>query len=666
MAEHTADASSTPGRASRQGERPVFTLIGETNLTEQYSLPDGKITLGRAPENTIVLDDPAVSRHHAQLIVSNVHGEVTVRDLNSRQGTYVNRRRLGGPAPLRPGDVLQVGERRFRLEGPRRHEVVILGGGFGGVYVALELQKHLRQHHDVGVTLISRDNYFLFQPMLPELVSGSIEIQHILNPIRRLLPRVQVLCGDVTDVDLTAREVTVNTGLEDREYPLAFDSLVVALGSVTDLSRFPGLTEHGIMAKTVGDAFGLRNHALDMLEKADVEGDPEERQRLLTFVVAGGGFSGVEVIAELSDLLHDALRLYPGIERHELRLILIQSGTRILPEVNERLAAFATRKLGERGIEVRTGSGVAAQTPTDVTLRDGTVVPTRTLVATIGNRPHPIVESLPCQRNERGAIVVNEYLETSVPGVYALGDIAAVPDLKHGGTCPPTAQYAIRQARFVAQNILAGLHGRPRQPFVFGGLGQLASLGRRSAVAEVFGLQLSGLIAWILWRAVYLSKLPGYERRLRVTVDWLLGALLPRDTVQLKLERSTSIARWHYQPGQVILHQGDVGSRFFLIVAGEVEVVREEPDGATTRMATLGPGEYFGELALLRGTRRNATVRALTPVDVLTMHRGDFLALATHGPFFRERLDAVVRERLAATEGVEASAPADDALSRHA
>ena len=214
----------------------------------------------------------------------------------------------GGPNPLGLGYASKVTEvmlivalladlwilarrpqpRAARLVGRRRHEVVILGGGFGGVYVALELQKHLR-HEDVGVTLISRDNYFLFQPMLAELVSGSIETQHILNPLRRLLPHVQVLCGEVEAIDLQAREVSVDTGFEDRQYPLAFDSLVVALGSVTDLSRFPGLAEHAIMAKTVGDAFGLRNHALDMLEKADVEGDPEERQRLLTFVVAGGG-----------------------------------------------------------------------------------------------------------------------------------------------------------------------------------------------------------------------------------------------------------------------------------------------------------------------------------------------------------------------------------------
>ncbi|HLH24188.1 MAG TPA: FAD-dependent oxidoreductase [Chloroflexota bacterium] len=628
-------------------------LVAEEAASVRRLLREGKVTLGSDPASSLPLRDPDVSPRHAQLVVS--HGHVTVSDLHSATGTYVNERRLGGPAPLRPGDLLRVGSRRFRLEGPRRHEVLILGGGFGGVYTALELEKRLRRRRDVGVTLISRDNYFLFQPMLAELVSGSIETQHILTPLRRLLPRTQVFSGEVQAIDFPARQVHVSTGLEDRLYPVAFDSLVLALGSVTDLSRFPGLTEHAILAKTVGDGFGLRNHALDMLEKADAEGDPDERGRLLTFAVAGGGFSGVEVMAELADLLHDALPLYPGIDRRELRLVLIQSGPRILPEVNERLAAFAKRQLERKGIEVKTNSGISALTPTEAVLRDGSLLPTRTLVATIGNRPHPLVETVPCGRNERGAVVVNEYLQTSEPGVYALGDLAAVPDARTGGTCPPTAQYAIREARFLAHNLLATLDSGRKLPFAFGGLGQLASLGHGSAVAEVFGRRLSGWPAWWLWRGVYLSKLPSRERKVRVLADWLLGSALPRDTARLKLERTTSIVRMHYQPGQAIVEQGDVGSRFFLIIEGKVEVVRIEPGGAETRLNELSAGDYFGEMALLRGLRRNATVRAITPVDLLSMERGDFMALATHGPFFRERLDAIVAERLAASAPAESS-----------
>lgn len=625
----------------------------EAGDDRRYPLPSGKLSLGSGAENAIRLADPDVSRRHAQLIVS--HGHVTVSDLNSRTGTYVNERRLGGPAPLRPGDVLRLGATRLRLEGPRRHEILILGGGFAGVHTALELEKRLRRRQDVGVTLISRENFFLFQPLLPELVSGSIETLHILTPLRSLLSRTQVFTGEVQAIDVPGRQVLMSTGLEDRVYPVSFDSLVLALGAVTDLSRFPGLTEHALLAKTVGDGFGLRNHALDMLEKADAEGDPEERARMLTFVVAGGGFSGVEIVAELADLLHDALRLYPGIERRELRLVLVQAGPRILPEINERLAALARRKLERKGIEVITNSGVSALTPTHAVLRDGSVLPTRTLVATIGNRPHPLVETLPCQRTERGAVVVDEYLQTSEPGVYALGDVAAVPDLAHGGTCPPTAQHAVRQACFLAHNLLAELDGTRKEPFRFGGLGQLASLGRGSAVAEVLGWQLAGWPAWWLWRGVYLAKLPTLERKVRVLADWLLGSILPRDTARLKLERSTSMVREHYEPGQPIIEQGEVGSRFYLICRGRVEVVHAPPGGAEVVLAQLGPGEYFGELVLLHGGRRTATVRALTPVDVLAMERGDFLALATYGPFFRERLEAVVTQRLAELTPAEPS-----------
>jgi NADH:ubiquinone reductase (H+-translocating) len=611
--------------------------------------------VGSDPTNTLQIADPGVSRHQAQLVVS--HGHVSVTDLNSAHGTYVNDRRLGGPAPLRPGDVLRIGSRRFRLEGPRRHEVLILGGGFGGVYTALELRKRLRGRRNVGVTLISAENFFLFQPMLPELVSGSIETLHILTPLRGLLPDVQTFTGEVQAIDATAHEVLVSTGLEDRVYPFVFDSLVLALGSVTDLSRFPGLTEHALLAKTVGDGFGVRNHVLDMLEKADVEGEPDERTRMLTFVVAGGGFSGVEIMAEIADLIHDALPLYPTLDRREIRLVLVQSGPRILPEINDRLAGLAARKLQRKGIEVLTGSGISALTPTDAVLRAGTQVPTRTLVATIGNRPHPLVETLPCGRTDRGAVIVDEFLQTTEPGIYALGDVAAVPDLKRGGTCPPTAQYAVREARYLAHNLLANLDGGRKEPFTFGALGQLASLGRGSAVAEVFGMQLSGWPAWWLWRGVYLAKMPNVERRVRVLADWVLGSILPRDTARLKLERSTSMVRQHYEPGQAIIEQGEVGSRFYLIVQGRVEVVQAAPGATQHRMAELGPGEYFGELVLLRGGRRNATVRAITPVDVLAMERGDFLALATHGPFFRDRLEAVVRERIAADPTVPAPPP---------
>ncbi|MBI3965264.1 MAG: FAD-dependent oxidoreductase [Chloroflexi bacterium] len=606
-----------------------FVLVTDTD-GQRFDLTDGKHLVGRDKSSQVYLNDPAISRQHARITVAR--GRATVVDLGAANGTFVNGRRVtDDPVAIGPGDVLAFGPVQFMCYGPPRIDILILGGGFAGVTTATELIKKLRKRQDVRVSLVSQDNFFLFQPMLPEIVSGSIETQHILNPIRRLCRGVNFYAGKVESIDVTTKQVTVRTGQENELEVISFDYLVLGLGSVTDLSRNPGMNEHALLARTIGDAFHLRNHVLDMLEKADAESDPDERARLLTFVVAGGGFSGVEVMAEIADLIGDALNFYAA-RREEVKLILLQSPSRILPEVSESLAVFAQKQLAKKGIEVRLNTRVQALTPEEAIMNDGQRILTRTLVATIGNAPHPLLATLPCERDKRGAVVVNEYLETSVPGIYALGDNAAVPDLKHGGTCPPTAQYALRQAKAAAHNVLAAIDGGKKKQFVFGGLGQLASLGRGTAVAELpGGIKLSGYLAWWLWRMVYLSKLPTLDRRVRVWFDWALNTVLPRDIVRLQVERTEAVIRLHFEPGQMIVQQGDVGTRFYTIVKGEVEVVRRLPGGREELIGRLGPGEHFGELALMKGTRRTATVRAVTAVDVLAIERGDFLALATQG-----------------------------------
>jgi len=621
-------------------------LVLEGHPQYRQPLPDGKWTLarvrpGESPSgpHEIGVADARVSRHHATIVVWR--GRATLLDLRSADGTFVNGRRIEGRTPLIPGDLISVGDTTFRLVGTPQKEVLILGGGFAGAYTAMELQKLVKRRRDIHISLVSQDNFFLFHPMLPELVSGSIETQHILVPTRRLSPGVTFYTGTIEAIDLSNRQVMVNLGFENRREMVRFHYLVLALGAITDLSRMPGMSEHALLAKTVGDAFYLRNHLVDMLEKADAEGDPEERRKLLTFVVAGGGFSGVEVMAELSDLIHDALPHYRNIEPHEPRKVLIQGPERILPEVKESLAAFATKKLVKKGIEVRVNTRLKALTPDEAILANDEHIPTRTLVATIGNAPHPLLASLPCQRDQRGAVLTNEFLEApDCPGVFALGDNASVPDVTTGGRCPPTAQYAIRQARFAAWNVLATITDKPKRPFKFGGLGQLASLGRGSAVAQVFGIKLSGLLAWTLWRLVYLSKLPTMERRLRVTVDWMLDFLLPRDIVRLQMEHSGVVQRLHFEPGQLVIREGDVGTRFYIVLKGQLEVVRKL-QGGEERLTLLKDGDHFGERALLRRTRRAATVRALTAVDLLALERADFMALATSGLLQPEELERV-------------------------
>ncbi len=610
----------------------------------RQQLPDGKWTLVRIRQGEtaskpgdIGVADARVSRQHAMIVVWR--GRATIIDLHSSDGTFVNGRRIEGRTPLIPGDLISVGDTTFRLVGTPQKEVLILGGGFAGAYTAMELQKLVKHRRDIHISLVSQDNFLLFHPMLPELVSGSIETQHVLVPTRRMSPGVTFYTGSVEEIDLDRHQVMVDLGFENRREVVRFNYLVLALGAITDLSRMPGMSEHALLAKTVGDAFYLRNHLVDMLEKADAEGDPDERRKLLTFIVAGAGFSGVEVMAELSDLIHDALPNYHNIEPNEPRKILIQGPERILPEVKESLAAFATRKLAEKGIEVRVNTRLKALTPDDAILASDEHIPTRTLIATIGNAPHPLLASLPCQRDQRGAVLTNEFLEVAdCPGVFALGDNASVPDVTTGGRCPPTAQYAIRQARCAAWNILATITDKPRRPFKFGGLGQLASLGRGSAVAQVFGIKLSGFIAWSLWRCVYLSKLPTMERRLRVAADWTLDFLLPRDIVRLQVEHSGMVQRLHFEPGQVVIREGDLGARFYIVLKGQLEVVKKRP-GGEERLSILKEGDHFGERALLRRSRRAATVRAVTAVDLLALERADFMALAASGLFQPEELE---------------------------
>jgi NADH dehydrogenase len=511
---------------------------------------------------------------------------------------------------------------------PRR--VLILGGGFGGVAVAQELERLLpKSGRPLDVTLISRDNYLLFVPMLAEAATGSIELPHILTPLRELLPRTRLRIEHVQSIDLQRQTVTTVLPSTHSEYVLEWDDLVIALGNVVNLVGLPGVAEHGLPIKTIGDALHVRNRTVEMLEGAENQTDPVERRRLLTFVVAGGGFSGVEVAAELNDFLREAERAYPTVTAADVRVIVLHSGDRILPELSPGLAAFAQRKLAERGVEIRLGQRLAAATAHEVVLQSGERIDAHTLIVAIGAGQNPALQNLGLPV-EHGRLQTDALLRVrGQEHVWALGDCAAVPDPHLGGqACPPTAQFALRQGRTLAYNLVAATRGRPLRAFRFGGLGQLVSLGHRSAVAELpFGLKVAGLPAWLMWRSFYLFRLPGLERKLRVSLDWSLDLLFRRDLVELNVERTERVALAHYEPGQVIIRQGDLADSFYVLVNGEVQVVREEP-GGERELARMQPGDIFGEMGLLRQERRNATVRAVGRVDVLMLGQQDFQMLA--------------------------------------
>jgi len=332
-------------------------------------------------------------------------------------------------------------------------------------------------------------------------------------------------------VDLARQQVWLRRGNAAAE-PMHYDQLVLALGATANYRGLPGVAEHGFALKTLEDATRLRNHVIGMLERADVEPDPVERERQLTFVVAGGGFAGAELIAELFDMVHDVRRYYPSIEPELLRFVLVHSQDRILPELPAGLADHSLAQLRGRGIEFVLSARLAGASAEAVVLADGRRLGTRTLVWTAGNRPNPLIATLPVPR-ERDAVSCEPTLRVrGLANVWALGDCASVPDvLAPGEFHPPTAQHALRQGKVAGDNIVATLTGRRLKPFRFRTIGLLVSLGHQKGAAEFRGRPYSGLFAWLLWRGVYLAKLPGLEKKVRVMLDWLLDLFFPRDVV---------------------------------------------------------------------------------------------------------------------------------------
>ena len=426
-------------------------------------------------------------------------------------------------------------------EAPRQ-KIVIVGGGFGGVYAALELDKWLFRFPNVDVTVVNRENFFLFTPMLHEVAASDLDITNIVSPVRKLVSSVEFFDGDVERVDLKSRTVTVSHG-DGHTHDLPYDHLVLAPGAVTNFFGLPGLEERAITMKSLGDAITLRNRMIQQLEEAETECGAPDRDHLMTFVVAGGGFAGVETIAGMNDFVHHALEFYPHIPRDKVRMVLVHPGEVILPELSPKLGRYAEEKLAERGVEIRSKTKVAAVTERGVRLTDGTVINAATLIWTAGTQPNPMIKTLPC-KTERGRVCAEETLKVpGWPGVWALGDCALVPDPATGGFHPPTAQHAIRQGKVLARNILRELRGQAPRPFRFRTIGQLASLGRRTGVAQIFGFQFSGFVAWWMWRTIYLMKLPRLEKRLRVAIDWTWDLVFSKDLVKFLSRRKETISQ---------------------------------------------------------------------------------------------------------------------------
>ncbi len=421
--------------------------------------------------------------------------------------------------------------------------VVIVGGGFGGIAVATGLERIFWRDPNFEVAMISQSNYLLFTPMLAEVAGSALEPQHISAPVRAALPRTRFIRADVLDVHPDTQTLHYCATDSDVVESLDYSHLVLALGSVPNFFDLPGMEEHSISLKSLEDATNLRNHVISQLEMADVNPDPESRHRQLTFLVAGGGFAGTETIAEISDLVTSVLRYYPNIERSDLRFVLVHSRDRILPELGPDLANYAKDKLEARGIEFVLEARVSGATENGVQLADGREIPSHTIVWTAGNQPNPLLQRLECERSRSGAVIVESSLNMKgFSNVWAVGDCAQipVPDAE-GEFYPPTAQHAIREGKLAARNIAATIRGKPMKPFRFQTLGTLVPLGHHTGAAEIRGLKFSGLLAWLMWRGIYLTLLPGLEKKVRVLFDWTIDLFFPRDTVLTSGGRQTPL-----------------------------------------------------------------------------------------------------------------------------
>jgi NADH:ubiquinone reductase (H+-translocating) len=534
-------------------------------------------------------------------------------------------------------------------------QIIILGGGFAGVYTARYLEKILRSE-EASITLINRENYWVYQPMLPEVISGSIGLTNVVSPIRRLCRRTNLIMREVEGIDLKKQIVTISPGFRPRQLQLKYDYLVIALGSVTNFHGMPGMIENAMPFRTLADAMVLRNHLIHVLEEADVEDNPELRRQLLTFVVGGGGFSGVEVMAELNDFVRSVKKNYLRLRNEPHRCVIVQAGDRILPEMSETLAIFAQKILRKRGVEINLNDRLKAATSERAILQSGTEIPCKTLISTVPSALPTVVQKLDCPK-EHGKLLVNTGLELKdyEGNVWALGDCASIKTVA-GKKVPPTAQHAIREATTAAINIAAAVRGGKRAEFGFEGLGTLGSLGHGAAVAQIFGVKTSGLLAWFLWRCIYLMKMPGLNRKVRIVTDWLLHLLFPPELAQTKVAFESGIRNQHFEPGDIIFQQGDVGDGVYVIEEGECEVLCEQ-NGEQELRSTLSRGEYFGEMALLSDRTRNATIRARAAMDVLIIPKADFNKLRQSVPAFGDVFSELAKRRAVAASPHSSTEP---------
>jgi len=515
-------------------------------------------------------------------------------------------RLVGRADPALRGSGAARDARRSKLR------IVIVGGGFAGVKCAQVLLRSLGDAAEIVV--FSRENHMVFQPLLPDVAGSSLNPRAVAPPLRLLLPGATCRTEEVLEVR-TATQAVVHESHDGTPRSMGYDHLVIACGNVVDLNLLPGMANHALPLKTIGDAIAMRAHVMQQLERADLADSAEERRFYLTFIVVGGGFSGVEVAGEINDLIRSSLRRYPNVRADEVMVTLLHGQPEILPEVEPALRRFARHRMEQRGIRILTNARVAEVTRSGAILGDGSRVRGATVICTVGTTSNPLVARMDATR-ERGRLAVQPDLRLpDAVNVWAVGDCAIVHNAHDDKPAPPTAQFGERQGAQCAANIVRVLRGEPTRPFRFRPLGVACGIGGRKGVAQILGLRFSGFLAWWLWRSTFLLKIPSLAQKIKVGIDWGWELLFARDLSHFRPAQSDPVSKAHYGAGEVLFRSGQALKALFAIDSGEAEIVQGAA-GHEQVLSLLGPGSLFGEATLAAYAGAEVTVRARSALDV--------------------------------------------------
>jgi NADH:quinone reductase (non-electrogenic) len=529
--------------------------------------------------------------------------------------------------------------------------VVIVGGGFAAVQFAKTLRSKLRAS-ECHILLFNRENHMVFHPLLADVAGASINVDAAAAPLRQMLPGVGCRTERVQRIDLASSEIEFDDG-SGALTRLHYDHVVIACGAESNLGIIPGMSDHAFAFKVMRDAIDLRQHIVHQMEFAEAATDPNVRRWHLNFIIVGAGFSGVEVAGEINELVRSSTRFYHNFRKEDVVVSLVHSQDQILPEVAPKLREFARKKMEKAGVTILLNTRAVAATHEGVELNDGRMLTGATVVCTIGTATSPIVQGLDVPK-ERGRIrTTPEMRIEGQTNAWAVGDCAYIINAFDNKPAAPTGQFAERQGRQAALNLIRIVNGEATKPFHFKALGQLCSIGGYQAVAEMLGVHVSGFLAWLMWRGVYLFKLPTWSRRIKVALDWSWDVLFPRDLSFLNTDTAQQVVHAYYRPGDFIHRQGEPARVFSMIEEGQVEVLQKDPGTSDTRVvAVLGKGDFFGEGALLGNRPHETSIRARSAVRLRQVGSALFMQIAgsfaplrellvkavTHGSDFWRRL----------------------------